>query len=146
MTGRAAQDDMIGQPDDAELERLLEADPGEVPEERWTQSLVDMIRVQEAMYRRRGYSEDEAFALARDGVMALAEYFGARMWYLPRGDRLRAALRDAEIYRRAKRGNIRDLAMEFGLSEPQIYRINRQQKALHLKKIQGRLFDDEGGA
>lgn len=138
------QHDLLGPPDDGELERLMDADPGELPEERWAQSLVDMVRVQEAVYRRAGHPEDDAFELARAGVMALAEYYGGRMWYLPRGDRLRAALRDAEIYRRVKRGNIRALAVEYGLSEPQIYRINRQQKALHMKRIQGRLFDDEG--
>ncbi|WP_123769347.1 Mor transcription activator family protein [Vulcaniibacterium tengchongense] len=121
---------------------LIGRDIGDVPEDRWAQALVDMVRVQEAVYLRQGRGEYEAFVLARDGVLALAEYFGARMWYLPRGDRLRTALRDAEIYRQAKRGNIRQLADEHRLSEQQVYRIIRQQRALHLNKIQGRLFDD----
>lgn len=117
------------------------ADLDDVLDDRWPQTLVDMIQVLEALYLRQGRDDDESFSLARAGVLELAEYFGARMWYLPRGDRLLTALRDAEIYRLAKRGNIRALAEAHGLSEPQLYRIMRQQKALHLSKIQGRLFE-----
>jgi len=134
--------DMMPAPSEEDLTGLIGRDLDNVPEDRWAQTLTDMVRVIEARYRRQGRSEDEAFALARDGVMELAEYFGARMWYLPRGDRLRIALRDAEIYRLARRGNVRELADEHDLSEPQVYRIIRQQKRLHLSKIQGRLFED----
>ena len=56
-----------------------------------------------------------------------------------------AALRDAEIYRRAHRGNILTLASEYGLTERHIWRICRQQRKLHLEKIQGRLFEDMEG-
>lgn len=134
--------DMMPPPTEQDALSLVGCTPGDVPDGRWPQTLVDMVRVQEAVYLRMGRSEDDAFALASQGVMAVAEYFGARMWYLPRGDRLRIALRDAEIFRKAKRGNVRDLADAFRLSEPQIYRIIREQHALHLSKIQGRLFED----
>lgn len=134
--------DMMPIPQDQDPMGLIGRDVGDVPDDRWAQALVDMVRVQEAVYLRHGRSKEDAFALAREGVMALAEYFGGRMWYLPRGDRLRVAMRDAEIFRRARRGNVRDLAEEFSLSEPQLYRIIRQQHALHLRKIQGRLFQD----
>lgn len=136
----SAQLDMMPMPTADDFDRL--GGQGDELDDRWPQTLVDMIRVQEAVYLRLGKTEDEAFALARDGVVALAEYFGARMWYLPRGDRLKIAVRDAEIYRLAKRGNIRQLATDHGLSDGQIYRIIGQQQALHLRKIQGRLFED----
>ena len=136
--------DMMPMPTDEDASSLIGKGLDDVPDEMWAQGLVDMVRVVEAVYLRQGIDEDRAFALARDGVMGLAEYHGARMWYLPRGDRLRLALRDAEIFRKAKRGNIRQLASDHGISEPQLYRIIRQQTALHLSKIQGRLFDDQG--
>lgn len=137
-----SQLDMMPAATEEDLTGLIGRDLDDVPEDRWAQTLTDMVRVVEARYRRQGKGEAEAFALARDGVMELAEYFGARMWYLPRGDRLRIALRDAEIYRLARRGNVRQLADEHGLSEPQVYRIIRQQRQLHLRKIQGRLFEE----
>lgn len=124
----------------ADPDSLEQAGVDDVPEERWAQTLVHMVQVTEACLRRSRVQEPEA--VARAVVLELANYFGARQWYLPRGDRLRIALRDAEIYRRAKRGNIEALALEYGLNVIQVYRIVRQQKALHIAKIQGRLFEE----
>lgn len=119
------------------------AELDDLPANAWEKNLVQMIEVQEAAFVRDGLSEGEAFRLARVGMLALAEFHGARQWYLPRGDRLRTALRDAEIYRRARRGNIQALAAEFQLSDLQVWRIVRQQRKLHLRKIQGQLFEGE---
>lgn len=111
-----------------------------LPKDRWPRDLVAAIEVQEAAFQRLGYSEDDAFKLARAGVLALAEYGGGRQWYLPRGDALVSAMRDAEIYRRAHRGNIASLAAEFKLTERHVWRVCRQQYALHIRKIQLPLF------
>lgn len=125
---------------------LLDAALDDVPQARWAQGLVHMIEVQEAEFRRLGHDQAEAFRLARSAVLAMSKYFGGRQWYMPRGDALAAALRDAEIYRRAHRGNIAALAGEFKLTERHIWRICRQQHRLHLDKVQGRLFNDMEGA
>lgn len=136
-----AQDDLVGMPTDFVL-------PGDaldaVPSEKWAQALVQMVEVQEQAFAALGFDEQTAFRLARTGMLALAKYHGGQGWYLPRGDKLTTAMRDAEIYRRARRGNIPDLAKEFGLTDQQVWRIVRQQRALHIKKIQGNLFNDEG--
>lgn len=121
---------------------LADIDPDTLPKERWPRDLVAAIEVQEAAFGRLGYNDEEAFRLARAGVLALADYGGGRDWYLPRGDALLAAARDAEIYRRAHRGNIARLAVEFKLTERHIWRICRQQYALHIRKIQSSLFDE----
>ncbi|WP_293763650.1 Mor transcription activator family protein [Stenotrophomonas sp.] len=121
---------------------LSDADLDALPKERWPRDLVAAIEVQEAAFVRLGHDEDEAFKLARAGVLALAEYGGGRDWYLPRGDTLMVAVRDAEIYRRAHRGNIAALAAEFRLTERHIWRICRQQYALHIRKIQPPLFPE----
>ena len=113
----------------------------DVPQARWAQGLVHMIEVQEAEFRRLGHEPAEAFQMARSAVLAMSRYFGGRQWYMPRGDALLAALRVAEIYRRAHRGNIAALAGEFDLTERHIWRICRQQHRLHLDKVQGRLFE-----
>lgn len=121
---------------------LLDANLDDVPAHRWAHGLVQLIEVQEAVFVRLGYPRDEAFVLARSGVLAIAEFGGGRDWYLPRGDDLRIALRDAEIWRRATRRNIGALAVEHGLTERQIWRICSQQRKLHVNKMQGRLFED----
>lgn len=117
-------------------EGLLGANLDDLPKERWPQELVNAIEVLESAYHRAGYSDEAAFALARTGMVALADYRGGRQWYLPRGDALTTALRDAEIYRRARRDNIGTLADEFELTERHVWRIVRQQYALHRRKIQ----------
>lgn len=123
--------------------KLLAANLDNIPTHRWAHGLVQLIEVQEATFVRLGLPRDEAFQLARAGVVAIAEFGGGRAWYLPRGDDLHIALRDAEIWRRANRRNIGELAAEHGLTERQIWRICSQQRKLHVNKMQGRLFDEE---
>lgn len=129
--------------DPDQAESLVGQDLSAVPEHKWAPMLANMVAVLEALYRRRGMGETEAFRLASDGAMELAEYFGGRVVYLPRGDRLKNALRDAEIYRRFLGSrNADQLAEEFGLGVIRIYQIHAEQKALHLAKVQGKLFEE----
>ncbi|HMM25707.1 MAG TPA: hypothetical protein PKA36_13025, partial [Pseudoxanthomonas mexicana] len=50
--------------------KLTDADLDALPKERWPRDLVAAIEVQEAAFQRLGYDEDEAFKLARAGVLA----------------------------------------------------------------------------
>jgi Mor family transcriptional regulator len=115
-----------------------------VDESQWAPLLVDMVRVVEADIARRSgqAATPAAFAESRHIVLALAEYFGGRQVYLPKGDRLKTALRDAEIWRKFTGRNTRELADEHGLSEFHMYAILKRQRALHARKLQGRLFPD----
>ncbi len=137
------QKQLLREPDNDELERLSQLDLDEVPPDKWARNLVEMIEVMSAAYRRDGLPEHKASRLASMGVLAIAEHHGGRQFYLPRGDTLLTALRDADIYRRANRGNIETLAAEHGLTVSQIYRICRLQRALHIGKVQGRLFEEK---
>lgn len=125
---------------------LMAADLDDVPKERWPRELVRAIEVIEAAYIGAGYAEDVAFELARAGILALADYGGGRQFYLPRGNSLQTALRDACIYRRSRRGNIPELAAEFRLSDRQVWRILRQQYHMHRSKVQLSLFEEQGGS
>lgn len=139
------QGDLWGTPTGLAAIELIERGTLDVPEDRWAPMLAAMVAVLESTYRRLGLGDAQAAKLATAGVLAQAAYAGGRMLYLPRGDRLRKALRDAEIYHRARRGNIRQLADEYGLTDIHVYRICREQKELHLSKVQGRLnFGDQG--
>lgn len=132
--------DMVPIGDD---DSLIGRDIGAVPDSKWAPLLAQMVAVLEALYRRKGMDEQAAFKLASDSVLALAEYFGGRVVYLPRGDRLKTALRDAEIYRRFRGSkNVDALAEEYDLSVIRVYAIYAEQRQLHLRKLQGRLFED----
>lgn len=141
----ADQSDLLGPPDEDQLRAMREGGAVDVPDDRWAPLLAALVDVLTATYTRMGLSDAQAAKMATTGVLAQAEYFGGRMVYLPRGARLKLALRDAEIYHRAKRGNIDQLAAEYGLTDIHVYRICREQKALHLSKVQGRLnFGEQG--
>lgn len=127
-----------------ELQTLSQLDVGGVPPDKWARNLVEFLEQVELTYKRDGMSSDEAFRLASLAVRSLAEYHGGSQFYLPRGDDLLTALRHAEIYHRANRDNIQLLANEYELTDRQIYRICSQQRALYVRKSQGRLFDKEG--
>lgn len=135
------EQDMFGLPKgEEERQQLLDQGMDDVPSGKWATTLVEYVRILEALYRRRGMEVEAAQRLAMDSALELGEYQGGRVIYLPRGDKLRLAIKHAEIYRRSKRGNIEALAAEFGLTVPQIYRIVREQGVLHRAKIQGTLF------
>lgn len=143
------QQDLEGMYPAQTVEGMTAAELADVPESKWGKALVSMVQVLEARNRARGLAEDEAFALACDSVLALAEYFGGRVWYLPRGDRLKIALRDASIHRQWQRQGvvIQELAAAHKLTEIHLYRIIAQQRELHLRKTQHGLplnFDQEG--
>lgn len=124
---------------------LLAADLAEVPKERWPRELVRAIEVIESAMKLAGYDDVEAFTIAQTAILAMADYNGGRQLYFPRGDALKIALRDATIYRRAHRGNVRALSEEFGLSDRHIWRIVSQQLRLHRRKIQMPLFGEGAG-
>ncbi len=132
--------ELIGLPADENLRRQILEQTKDAPTSfKWAKTLVEYVQVLESLYVRRGMTADQAFNMARDSVMELAEYRGGRVEYLPKGDELKTALEHAEIYRRAKAGNIEALAAEFKHSVIHIYRIIRTQQALHIKRIQTEL-------
>ena len=138
-TRKEEQLDLLGMPSGDAAAELVEKGAMDLPEETWGPTLAAMVAVLTTALQRQGIPEDEAPRLAAAGVLAQAEYAGGRMMYLPRGDRLKIALRDYQIWQRAKRGNIQALADEYGLSDIHIYRICKQQRELFIARRQGRL-------
>jgi len=125
-----------------DVQRLLDADADAdavIPEKKWGKLLRELVDHQQATFRRMGYDETGARRLARASILALAEYGGGQQWYLPKGDDLRVALRDIEIYRRANRNNIEVLAREYRLTTQSVYRIIHEQRRLCTARRQGQL-------
>jgi Mor family transcriptional regulator len=133
------QRDMLPIDPAADPQRLVEANLRDVPAGKWEKSLVEAIEVGEAELMRRGLDEATAFEQASAVVIAIAEFRGGRLFYWPRGDRLRIAIRDAGIYRRFNGRNIEQLVSESGLNVIHVYRILREQRALHVRRVQPEL-------
>lgn len=135
------------EPMDADIDELLEhIDEAADDPRAWPASLAELVDVLADDHVERGKSEDEAFAEARRSVTLIAHYRGGRMFYLPRNDKLRIALRDAHVWRlftdRGQRLTITDLAVRFNLTDQQVYNIIREQKRLTIKRRQRDLFPE----
>lgn len=112
----------------------------EPPSEKWASTLAELVDVFAAHYRRAGRSEDEALSDARIVVALLADHFGGRPVYLPRGTSLHTALRDRVIYHLANGNNTTELAARFDLSERRVQQIVAEQQAIQIHRRQGKLF------
>lgn len=131
---------------DTETAALLDHLGGRAPEEirhRWPQTLADMMDVVGAALRHAGADAPTALRYAAAAMAALAEYHGARMWYLPRGDQLKTALRNEQLYAEWGRHSPRELAERYGLTLQQTYAILREQSALHRRRVQPDLFGEQ---
>jgi Mor family transcriptional regulator len=117
----------------------LDAVPVEI-EDAWPQLLTDMLQVVQAAYVDQGAQPDQARELAIIALRALASYHGGRTFYLPRGDRLEQALRDARMWDEFNGKNIGDLCTRYRLTEQRVYQVLAEQRALRSRKIQPALF------
>jgi len=117
-------------------------DLASIPESKWAPLLADLLRVLEALYQRRGMDAAAAWDMASSSTIAIADFLGGRVAYIPRGDRLRNAIRDAGIWRAydGKPATIERLADLHGLSTITIYSICKVQRALSLAHRQRALF------
>jgi|LNFM01.1.fsa_nt_gb Mor family transcriptional regulator len=109
---------------------------------RWPQRLQELFDI-ELRYSRRSMDEKSASADAGARTILIADYLGGSSIYLPRGDALRQAVRDAIIYARYKgQANHDELAREFGMTSIHLYEVIAREKRRQLKRRQGRLFQD----
>jgi Mor family transcriptional regulator len=108
----------------------------------WPKSLAELVDVLADDHKEQGMDEDDAFAAARRSIALISHYWGGRMTYLPRNDKLRTALRDNQIYRAFNGNNITALAIKHGLTDMQIYNIIKHQRKLTLKRKQREMFSE----
>ncbi len=113
---------------------------------RWEGSLREMVEIAEAKLLVEIKPGVEVAELARHVVFAICSVMGGKVVYLPRGDALKRALRDAGIYRDWKDNSIPipDLVSKYDLANQTIYDIIRRQRALHRKNEPDLFGFDEG--
>lgn len=109
-------------------------------ENRWPSLLVEVIDVMQAELLRQNFAEDKAKKTASKLVGVMAHYFGGKSFYLPAGDKIKEALRDAQIYQEFNGKNVPELIKKYRLSESTIYAILRNQRTLQRKRHQMDLF------
>ena len=107
----------------------------------WPRALTEFVVVLEAGFRHAEQCDAAtALRLAQVAVSTQALHSGGKIFYLPSGKKLEAALRDQRIWRKYNGKNIRELADYYGLTEPHVYNIIARQRSLHFKKIQPALL------
>lgn len=101
---------------------------------KWPAKLAELTEVIGSALVRSGRKPNDAWKDAQVAVLAVAEYQGGQLFYIPRGDRIKTVLRDQEIYRRMGKEKPEDLAAEYRLSVTRIYTIAAQQRNLQRKR------------
>lgn len=105
-------------------------------------TLAEVIRVQ---MKQEGESDDAVYRQMERVLLVMSFMCGGRNYYLPKGDRIKRALRNKRIYDSFTGHNHRELCQQFQLTEQKIYEILREQRQLHMNRIQHNLFDKGQG-
>ena len=117
----------------------------EIPDDvrkKWPKDLAALIDLYQASLQRMGYDEKDAKKIAHTLLAEQAMYCGGRHVYIPKGDRFRQAVRDIDLFNDwHDRGVMPDeLAIKYKLSTQHVYRIIKEQRAIHMKRVQPGLF------
>ena len=124
---------------DDELDALLDHH-GELdlPEHAWPANLLKLVVVWADMWARRGVPEEEAARRAKEAAITLARYLGGTQMYMPTGESLDEAVRDALIFReyRCKPFNAEEVARKHGLVPDRARAIYKKQCDLYRARVQ----------
>lgn len=107
-------------------------DPTVMP--RWEGTIKEMVEIAEAELKvRLPDKPDDVPEIARSVVFAICDTMGGAVFYLPRGDALKKAMRNAAIFRDWHDRNAQpsELVRKYKLASPTIYEIIARQRALH---------------
>lgn len=124
------------------MDLLLQFHADLPPKDRWPPMLRHLVQVLVA-YNERALkmTPKQAADDAIERVVLIAHYLGGRYVYLPRGDVLRRAARDAVIYRLSERGlQAPELADMFRLGVNAVWDICARERRLEVGRLQGKLF------
>lgn len=100
---------------------------------RWEGSLREMVEIAEVALRKKLGDHELVPELARQAVFAICDTVGGSVIYLPRGEMLKKAMRDAAIFHEWKINGAKphQLARKYRLADQTIYDIIARQRALH---------------
>ena len=102
----------------------------------WPGDLVELAEVIRSQLKREGVEDETIYRQTERVLLAMSFLCGGRNYYLPKGNRIKNALRDKRIYDQFEGNNHRELARQFRLSEQKIYEVIRVQMQLHRSRVQ----------
>ncbi|PTU00561.1 transcriptional regulator [Pseudomonas sp. HMWF031] len=113
---------------------------------RWEGTLKEMVEIAESELRAKLGERTDVPEIARYVVFAICDVMGGSVVYLPRGEALKKAMRDASIFRDWRDNNIQpsELVRKYRLASPTIYDIIARQRALHRRNEPDLFGFDEG--
>lgn len=89
----------------------------------------ELCAIIESAMEDAGYKKDESRSIAETAVKAISFMAGGRQFYMPKGEKLKNAIRNSQILRDFTGNNVRELAAKNDLSEARIYTIIKSQIA-----------------
>ncbi|MEI8642759.1 Mor transcription activator family protein [Pseudoalteromonas sp. Hal040] len=119
------------------LSKLTPEDAAEV-RKRWPSNLQSLALLIEAELNKAHVSN--AQLVGESITMAIGHYFGGRDVYIPTDQRLKAALRDIQIWQEFNGQNIEALAIKFGLTQRRVAEVIQQQRGIEIHRRQRSLF------
>ena len=119
------------------LSKLTPEDAAEV-RKRWPSNLQSLALLIESELAKANVSN--AQLVGESITMAIGHYFGGRDVYIPTDQRLKAALRDIQIWQEFNGQNMEALAIKFGLTQRRVAEIIQRQRSVELQRRQRSLF------
>ena len=101
---------------------------------RWPELLEELSAVIAASLERMGHKKEKAQVDAKRLVRELGTHFGGRTFYLPTGENIGMAERDAEILRLNNGANTIELARKYGISERRVQQIVARENSLRISR------------
>ena len=119
------------------LSKLSTEDAAEV-RKRWPTNLQSLALLIEPELNKAKVNESQL--IGESITLAIGHYFGGRDVYIPTDQRLKAALRDIQIWQEYRGNNVEALAIKFDLTERRIAEIIQHQRAVETQRRQRSLF------
>lgn len=125
------QNDMFGEDTALDQDKALEQlDPRTY---RWEGTVRDMFDAVCLAMRKQGVDAGSVDRLAPPIVLQLCDTIGGQVGYVPRGEAVRRAMRDARLFDdwRVRGKKPPQLAVDYKLAVQTVYEIIARQRALH---------------
>lgn len=108
--------------------------------ERSAALLMQVILLIEEELGKHGLNKDKAESIAKCTCDQLRQDFGGESFYFPKGKELDALLAHHIIYQRFNGSNQVELAKQFNMSVPHVYRLLKKVHKKEIDKRQPQLF------
>lgn len=111
----------------------------EIPDEcrkKWPKDMLALIALFQRALKRHGIDEKQACGFAHVLLAELADYCGGRNIYIPRGEKLKRAIRDVDLFRDFNDHGmkVKELAIKYKITMQHVYRIINEQRAIRTSR------------